>query len=562
MSSPAALPATPSTGAPGFAPAALIAFPFLSPLVAGPSANVWQLLVAWSCATALWALGPRAWPSRGVLALLAFLAASIALRHGQDLSQSLGACVALAMAGVAASVGAGWAREPDNRPGAAAPLAFGLLAAGVVSAVLGLLQYYGAAAWLAPFTTAPDVGQAYGNLRQRNQFATLISMALVAALWLHAAHPAMGRRGRWLLWGGVGLLTLAAAASTSRTGLLQWVGISVVAAGLAWGERRGRAGAAPRLQHPLWLLSLMPAYFVAAALLPMLAGPEVEDMLRRLREGAPDGHSRLLLWRNVLDLISERPWGGWGWGELSYAHFSHLYAGPRFVEILDNAHNLPLHLAVELGVPVAVAVCAGFLALVLGARPWRERDPTRLMAWGVLGAMVLHSLLEYPLWYGPFQLVFGLCLGLLWPAARGGDSVPVRRRARPSAVYAVTLLLAAMVAYTGWDYLRISQIYLARAERLPPWQDHTLGKLRASWLFAGQVQFAELSLTPVVRANAPEVNALANRVLHFSPEPRVAAKLVESATLLDHDDEALAVAARFKIAYPVEYARWIRGEPP
>ncbi len=36
------------------------------------------------------------------------------------------------------------------------------------------------------------------------------------------------------------------------------------------------------------------------------------------------------------------------------------------------------------------------------------------MAWGLLGAIVLHSLLEYPLWYGPFQLVFGLCLGMLW----------------------------------------------------------------------------------------------------------------------------------------------------
>lgn len=555
MSSPAAPPAIPSAGAPGFAPAALIAFPFLSPLVAGPSANVWQLLVAWACATALWALGPRALPSRGVLALLAFLGASIALRCGHDLSQSLGACVALTMAAVAASVGAGWARA---RGDAAAPLARGLFVAGVLSAVLGLLQYYGAAEGLAPFTTAPDVGQAYGNLRQRNQFATLISMALVAGLWLHAD---FGGRRRLAWWGGVGLLTLAAAASTSRTGLLQWLAISAGAAGLAWGERRGKAVAVPRLPHPVGLLSLVPAYFVAASLLPMLAGPAVEDMLRRLREGAPEGHSRLLLWRNVLDLVAERPWGGWGWGELSFAHFSHLYAGPRFVEILDNAHNLPLHLAVELGIPVAVAVCAGFMALVLGARPWRERDPTRLMAWGVLGAVVLHSLLEYPLWYGPFQLVFGLCLGLLWPAALAIDAV-APRRARPVAAHAVTALLMAMVAYTGWDYLRISQIYLARAERLPPWQDHTLEKLRASWLFADQVRFAELSLTPVVRANAPAVNALAQGVLHFSPEPRVVAKLIESATLLDRDDEALALAARFKIAYPVEYARWIRGEAP
>lgn len=562
MSSLAASPATPSAGAPGFAPAALIAFPFLSPLVAGPSANVWQLLVAWSCATALWAFGPRALPSRGVLALLAFLAAAIALRQGQDLSQSLGACVALAMAGVAASVGAGWARGPANRRGAAVPLARGLFAAGVVSAVLGLCQYYGAADGLAPFTTAPDVGQAYGNLRQRNQFATLISMALVAALWLHAAHSEMGRRGRWMLWGGVGLLTLAAAASTSRTGLLQWLAISTGAAGLAWGERRGRTGAPPRLPHPLRLLALVPAYFIAAGLLPMLAGPEVEDMLRRLREGAPEGHSRLLLWHNVIDLIRQRPWGGWGWGELSYAHFMHLYGGPRFVEILDNAHNLPLHLAVELGVPVALVVCGGFAALVLAARPWRERDPARLMAWGVLGAMVLHSLLEYPLWYGPFQLVFGLCLGLLWPGADAGGAAEVATGARGRAVSVVTALLIAVTAYAGWDYLRISQIYLPRAERLPPWHDDTLAKLKASWLFAEQVRFAELSLTPAVRATAPEVHALGQQVLHFSPEPKVVAKLVESATLLGRDDEALALAARFKIAYPVEYARWIRGEAP
>ena len=95
-------------------------------------------------------------------------------------------------------------------------------------------------------------------------------------------------------------------------------------------------------------------------------------MLARLRDGAPEAHSRLLLWRNVIDLIARHPWAGWGWGELKFAHYSTLYAGPRFVEILDNAHNLPLHLAVELGIPAALLVCGGFGWLVLAARPWRE----------------------------------------------------------------------------------------------------------------------------------------------------------------------------------------------
>ena len=170
------------------------------------------------------------------------------------------------------------------------------------------------------------------------------------------------------------------------------------------------------------LLALIPAYFIAAWLLPLFAGSEVDNMLHRLREGAPDAHSRLVLWRNVLDLIAQHPWAGWGWGELSFAHYSTLYSGPRFVEILDNAHNLPLHLAVELGIPAALLICGGFGWLVLAARPWRETDPARLMAWGLLGAIVLHSLLEYPLWYGPFQLVFGLCLGFLWPGLQKARS--------------------------------------------------------------------------------------------------------------------------------------------
>jgi O-antigen ligase len=534
-----------------FACAALIALPFLSPLVAGPSVNAWQLFCAWASAAMLWLIGPRAMPLRGVFGCMAVAVLAIALHRGGDPAQFLGAEWALAAVAMASCVGAGMARGPSSR---AAALALGLLAAGLVSAVLGLFQYYGHAAPLVPFTTAPELGQAYGNLRQRNQFATLISMALVAALWLHGG---LGRRGRAALAGGLLLLTLAAAASTSRTGLVQWLAISGTAAWLAWRERRGARGAPPRLPHPLALAALVPAYFLAAWVLPMLAGPGIEDMLRRLREGAPEGHGRLLLWRNVLDLIAERPWAGWGWGELSFAHFSNLYSGPRFVEILDNAHNLPLHLAVELGIPASLAICGGFAWLVLAARPWRERDPLRLMAWGVLGAIVLHSLLEYPLWYGPFQLVFGLCLGVLWPAAGARP----RWLVAPGPARAVAALLIAVTGYAAWDYLRISQIYATRAERLPPWRENTLEKLQGSWLFASQVRFAELTLTPVTRANAAEVHALAQRVMHFSPEPRVASRLVESATLLGRDDEALALAARFKIAYPEDYARWIRGEP-
>ncbi|RZL65296.1 MAG: polymerase [Variovorax sp.] len=552
--------------------AGLIALPFLFPLVAGPSANTWQFLATWSCAALLWLFTRRGLPSRSAWAWLAILGGAIALHPSKDTAQWLTACAALAVTAMAACIGAGTATRPIRLPHSA--LAFGLLAAALVSAVLGLLQYYGLAEPLVPWTTAPERGQAYGNLRQRNQFATLMSMALVAALWLYgAADSARARAG---LAAAALLLLLGAAASTSRTGLLQWLSIVGVAAFMARRERRGapdgrRVGTASddlqappqrfRLPPPLALLALIPLYFAAGWLLPQLTGgAAVEGMLQRLREGAPMGHSRMILWRNVLTLIGERPWTGWGWGELSFAHYITLYPGPRFVEILDNAHNLPLHLAVELGVPAALLICGGFAGLVLAARPWAERDPQRLMVWGVLGVIVLHSLLEYPLWYGPFQLVFGLCLGVLWPGRRVKSSAPRAMKAVASAGSAVAAAaLLALVGYAAWDYTRVSQLFLARHERLPAYRDDTLARVQDSRLFAGHVRFAELMLTPITAANAPRVHALAERVLHFSPEPRVIEKLIESATLLGRDDEAAAHALRFRIAFPQEYGRWLKG---
>jgi O-antigen ligase len=538
----------------------LIAFPFLCPLVGGPSVNVWQLLASWSCLAALLLVGCAERPARGVLNWLALglLGVMLASLGNLSLTSWLPACIAIACIAGAAFVGAAMA---NGGVASSSALARGVLAAGLVSAMLGLCQYYGLAEPLVPWTTAPPLGQAYGNLRQRNQFATLISMGLVAALWLYATSASRMRHALLLT---IALLLTAAAASTSRTGLLQLLFIVGGSIAIAWRERRGLDPASTRfgLPPPIVLLAMIPFYFAIAWLLPRLAGSGVEGMLERLQTGAPDDHSRLVLWHNVLTLIAQHPWTGWGWGELSFAHFTTSYAGARFAEILDNAHSLPLHLAVELGIPAAVLICGGFIWMVIAAKPWRERDPTRLMAWGMLGAIVLHSLLEYPLWYGPFQLVFGLCLGILCPAravvGRAAPRAPRSKWLEPRALSSLTAaVLLVVVGYTGWDYIRISQIYLPRDERLPAYEDDTLSKLRGSWLFVRQVDFAELTLTNVTPANARRVHELAERTLHFSPEPRVIVKLIESAELLGLHEEARAQVERFRIAFPADFAQWL-----
>jgi Virulence factor membrane-bound polymerase, C-terminal len=247
-----------------------------------------------------------------------------------------------------------------------------------------------------------------------------------------------------------------------------------------------------------------------------------------------------------------------------------LYNGPRFCDILDNAHNLPLHLAVELGVPVTLLVCGTVLWTVWRARPWADTDPRRQLAWGVLAVIGLHSLLEYPLWYGPFQMAFGISLGLLSssrlaPTTRhtqGAFPAGWKAGAERNAPLLLAIVILAGVAGAAWDYHRMRQIYLPSDERMTAYREDTLTRVRAAWLFRDQVRFAELTLTPLTPDNAAWTLATAITLLRFSPEPRVIEKVIESAVLLGQNDLALQHLVRYQGAFPKDHAQWAQALTP
>ncbi len=431
------------------------------------------------------------------------------------------------------------------------------LAAAGLSCLFGLAQYYGTAAAFAPWVNFTPTGEAFANLRQRNQFATLTNIGLAALLWWTAQPKPFKTQANlqnvWLLLAGV--LALGNAASSSRTGLVQVVMLAGFV--LMWGRWR-----IPAVRQVLGVYAAV--YVLALWGLPWSIGlePFSNGAWARLKAGDSLCASRMTLWRNVLYLIEQRPWTGWGWGELDFAHFSTPYPGARFCDILDNAHNLPLHLAVELGVPVAVLVCGGLAWLTWRARPWAETDATRQIAWLVLALIGLHSMLEYPLWYGPFQMAAGLSVLLLWQKRRQPSDGLREEKPKPKehvrqAVQAVTAaVLIAVCGYVAWDYHRISQIYLPPEQRAAAYRDDTLTKAGASWLFRDQVRFAELTTTTLTPQNAEHQYALATELLHFSPEPRVVEILIESAVQLKRWDEVRIRLAQFHAAFPKEHAEW------
>jgi hypothetical protein len=262
---------------------------------------------------------------------------------------------------------------------------------------------------------------------------------------------------------------------------------------------------------------------------------------------------------------------------LKQAHYEGVFPPDRrFCEILDNAHNLPLHISVELGLIAAVVfmlASAWFLWRTWPATLARDHGfgPAH-MACGIVGVVLLHSMLEYPLWYAPFQTAFLMCLCLMWAdrwaawtagdeasaPSEGTSSPDLKGNSLPSVIFSISIatIVIAFCAYAAWDYRRISQIFIEPDQRMADYKDNTLEKIRASWLFADQVAFADLAIFPVTAENAAERLPLALQMLRQSPEPRVIENVLLGAYSLGRRDLLAWHLPRYKAAFPAEFKAW------
>jgi O-antigen ligase len=533
-----------------------VALPWLNPFTSSPSTAVIPLLVSWmlaACALLAVVELPFAKPRWTLFArvicavLIAVLTASLLwVPQVVDRALTAGLVASLMCVWLMAAVG----RRAAADDGVLRCLMLGLLAAAVISAALGLLQYLGWARELSPWVNQPLTGDAFANLRQRNQFASLTSLGLVALLaWVAAQIKAHSMtRGGWVLaLLCLNVLAAGVACSVSRTGAMQWVLVGMMVA--AWGWRSAKQNA--DMGRPLVWLALSAPVLVAvwSVVMPWLAlqttGEWGASMILRVTGQAQDYATcggRRVLWANVLALVVQQPWLGWGWGETDYAHFMTGYSGLRFCDMLDNAHNFPLHLSLELGVPFALAVMAVMAMWVLRRKPWRESHAWRAMAWCLLVVLALHSLLEYPLWYGPFQMTLGLAIGLLW-AEPDEPYMLVTQEAQAASMFVAALLFIACL-YAAWDFNRVGQIYRQAASRDAAYRGDPLQHAKYSWLFKNQADFAELTTLTVTADNAAEVYPQGLRLMHYSPEARVVQRVIDSAKLLGHDEQAQTLTER------------------
>ena len=460
----------------------------LPPLLAynqTPAATLYNQLLAlagWGLALILWARATPGWlaalksPASIALALLVVAPMSSVVWRDLPLSLGLGTTAIIGAGLAVLLVAQGLSREARLR--AAEALCWGLLAAGIFSVAISLVQVF-----------APDVadggliarsgipGRAVGNLRQPNHLASLMMWAAIAAVfvtekrgWRLALPP--------LLFAFVFTVVMSA----SRTG---FIGIGMLA---VWGIVDRQLSRTARLSLLATPLMLALSWWLMAQW--SAESGHAFGAASRLSEGA-GSPSRLAILRDAWALTLANPWLGVGWGEFNFA-WSLSPFPTRPIAFFDHTHNLPSQLAVELGLPWAGAVLLLLVWAVwkAGNGALRATDDAlvRRSALMLVLAIALHSLLEYPLWYAYFLLPACFALGLALPA--DGTAKPAGIGPWPF----IGALLTAGSAFALWDYQRIVAIYAPSVEAVPLTQRIATGQ--RSLFFSHQADYAAATSMP------------------------------------------------------------------
>jgi O-antigen ligase len=334
---------------------------------------------------------------------------------------------------------------------------WGLLLAGVANVAIALVQVF-MPAWADGQWVAASglVGRAVGNLRQPNHLSSVLLWGCIAAVVLVQLRRLPWQAGAALL----AAMVFAVVLTASRTGL-----VSVLLLAL-WGLADRRMARPARLM----LLAAPLVYALGWWLMTQWAATTQQAFGGAARLAETDiSSSRFAIWADTLALIREQPWLGVGWGRFNLA-WALTPSPTRPTAFFDHAHNLPLHLAAEIGLPLATLV----VGLLLGAfghaawRAWRQDGDDAIARRGAVMVVLmigLHSLLEYPLWYSYFLLPAAWALGVALRRPEDTAATPPATAAqrRPAAWVLAAGAWAVMVgtALSTWDYRLVAEVFRA-----------------------------------------------------------------------------------------------------
>lgn len=424
-------------------------------------------------------------------------------------------------------------------------LAAALLAGALFQALCGFAQATGVAR--LPWVFVGPAGGLRGNVGQPNNLADLLWLGVASGLYL---------RSRGLLgWpvASAALLCLIPIALLSGSRAIWLYATALLVLSAVWG------GPARRSLLVGSALALALTVAGEALLVTGLLAPPNPASSAGARLAASGGGDpvRGVLWSTAWRIFLENPLLGAGFGQTTRQFLDHvLQLPPRSLPGLpEHVHNLPLQVLTELG------IVAGALLVVLGLRwardRWRqERDCAGWWIAATATIVALHSLLEYPLWYGFFLAPAALVAG-----AASGRAQPLQLGPRiPLLIGAVVVLGSMLLAVLRSDYALLEDTVNGRLPGNGPQARQeaaaaALSRLAGQALLRPYVDLTTASLMDDSAAALEIKRATCSRALAFSASREIVFKCAYLEALGGDLEGATLALRRAAAAYPDQAKR-------
>jgi O-antigen ligase len=483
------------------------------------------------------------WPYWAVMATLAVLIAmTMAQAIGKpapaDPETYILAVVYLLLGALAFHLGWTVGSQDQARSDWMASICWVLVSCAALASAAGLVQYFQLPGhWaLIPYLDTP--GRAFGFIRQPNHQATFLAIGLHATAWLLSSSKIRGRTFAAI----AALLVLGIVATGSRSGAVM---LAISLPWMAWTMPK------PQIRRQVLLVAIWLLAATAVLYWLHVEGIATFHAVAKAAQTATEGAGmRTRIWTETIRLIADKPFTGHGLGRYGPT----MFASGAVVSIgsmMSNAHNLFLQIAFDFGVPAALLVAGTLMAtIVVALQAHRQRDHAAALA--MVGCILIHAMLEFPLWYTYFLqiLLFMLGLAAAHVTARSGSPVlgaSLQIATRRLAIHRASLAAAGLTIVVGcvWinnDFYRISPIFRAAAEGTV--EERIEHAQTVSW-FRKYVRFAKVmsqKVTPTsASAYAAEMQVLSCTML----EPLYQSSLVTALAM----DGQLAAARRMLYLY-------------
>ena len=422
-------------------------------------------------------------------------------------------------------------------------LAWFFLVGGELSAAAGVIQHYDIRTFLDAFIAVKNSAAVYGNVGQTNHFANHISLALASLVFLFG----IGKLRAWMAVPLALPLLFVLALSGQRSPWLYLFALLALALALLLLWRGKAAKEGRRLITASLLLIAGFAMMQWLAHTPWFAAPMgVITATDRIFLQAGGTVTRFYLWREAWQMFLQAPLLGVGFGEYAWHHFQLLavYRNPEITGVYSHAHHIVMDLLAETGLVGTLPVVGGITVWLFGLK----RQPFDVALWWLLAAFAIigiHSMLEFPLWYGHYLGLAAFLFGV-------GET-----RLLPLQLPRLGKLFMLLSLALGWSVMVTIERDYRQIESIMPAHGGAHKDIRVlqtllhqKTLLSPYVDFALGSAMELNRENLDLKLAVNQRVMRFNPGGPILYKQAILLALKGEHEAAIRQAERADAAFP------------